>query len=463
MAPKTDRDRLIAFARRVRKLHELVLRGGTDHERETARRKLEDLLAERRMSLADVAELLALAVDNPQQGLQADDDGDNDGATPPPSPSFSAGAAGGKQPDAFELIDWALRRFLYLEEHQYTALALWGLHTFLFREFQHSPRLALLSPVRGCGKSVVLDLLEKLCLRANKFGSTTTAVLPRLIDADQSCVLLDEADNLDFARDPVLRAVLNDGFKAGAKRALTIKGEVKRFNLFSPVALAAIGRLPLPLMSRALVLNLSRAPKSAKIERLDFQNPVLVDELDFIYRTVFVWSQGVRGKLHTDPQMPSGFYGRTADRWRAVFSIADALGRGDEAREAARAFAGEHQDEDIKVTLLGDIRTAFGADTRLGVVEMLERLLVLESEASWQEFCGEHGDQSPKPLTRPALTKMVRTFGIRTRTLWPKQRTAFTKSCRGYRRSDFEAAWVSFCPDLDTAPQQSQIRRLVGV
>jgi hypothetical protein len=306
----------------------------------------------------------------------------------------------------------------------------------------------------------VLDLLEKLCLRANKFGSTTTAVLPRLIDADQSSILLDEADNLDFANDPVLRAVLNDGFKAGAKRAITIKGEVKRFNLFSPVALAAIGRLPLPLMSRAITINMSRAPKNAKPERLDFKNQSIVDDLDFIYRTVFVWSQGMYGKL-ADPTMPDGFHGRFADCWRAMFSIADALGHGEKARKAAKIFAGEHRDEDAKVTLLGNIYTVFGAGADLDIEALLRRLLAFE-EGHWQEFRGERGNEAPKPLTRSALVRMVSAFGIRTRTLWPKQRTAFTKSCRGYRRSDFEAAWASYCDIGNTAPQANQIMRLAS-
>ena len=255
-------EKTIKLAHKVRKLHEVWIRGSTDKEREIARERLENLLTGNRKTWGDLVSLLAISENNPERRM------DNGGDENPPSPPSSL-QQGENDPDAFELIDWMLRRFLYLQDHQFTALTLWILHTYIFNDFGHSPRLVLTSPVRNCGKSVALDLCEKLCLRPRKFGSTTTAVLPRLTHNNQATILLDEADNMDFAGEPVLRAVFNDGFKAGARRALMIKGEAKEFNLFAPIALAGIGRLPLPLMSRSIVINMSRAPRKANLERLD--------------------------------------------------------------------------------------------------------------------------------------------------------------------------------------------------
>jgi hypothetical protein len=433
----------LKLAHTVRKLFNLTLRGSSQ-ERETARQRLEDLLTKHRLTLGDVDRLIALSVTAPSAFV---DNSDDEQPMPPPE---------GKVPDVFELVDWVLRRFLYLEEdHQFTAFALWVLHTFVFQDFDHTPRLALLSPARGCGKSVGFRLLERLCLRPRKFGSTTTAVLPRLTQ-ERSTVLLDETDNMDFANDPVLRAVLNDGFTTGARRALMLKGGMTEFDLFAPVALAGIGRLPLPLMSRSIVINMARAPRKVKLERFS-TSPILLEELDVVYRHVFVWAQTMRGKFDTDPEMPSGFYGRLADRWRVLFSIADALGHGAKARAAARVFASEHNDEDIKVLLLADIRQVFGTDDQIIAENLLKRLLVLD-DGQWSEFRGEHGDLAPKPLTRPEMTKMISAFGIRTRTIWPRHRTAETKSDRGYHKGQFEAAWASYCDDTPTQP--SAIRHL---
>ena len=446
---KTEQEKELALAHKVRKLFEFTLRGN-EQERETARKRLEELLAKNRKTLGDVVQLIALSANHPEKTLNDGDDGDE------PAPAQQDG----KAPDVFELVDWALRRFLFLEDHQYTALALWILHTFVFRELQHTPRLALLSPVRNCGKSTGLNLCDKLCAKARKFGSTTTAVLPRLIDSERPTLLLDEADNLDFANDPILRAIVNDGFEATGVRALVVNQETREFNLFAPLAFGAIGRLPLPLMSRSIVINMVRAPRKAMPERFDLKNKELVRDLDVVYRHVFAWAQQVRTQLGTDPPMPDGLYGRTADRWRVLFAIADALGHGDRAREAAKIFAGEHADEDIKVGLLSDIRRVFGgfAEDQISAGLLLQHLLALD-DGHWAEFRGESGNQAPKPLNRPAMVKMISAFGIRTRTIWPGHRTADSKSSRGYTRAAFEPAWASYC-EADTAAQPSIVRRL---
>ena len=56
-----------------------------------------------------------------------------------------------------------------IEEHVAISLpervavaALWILHTYVFDQFAITPRLAILSPVRGCGKTILLTLLELL-------------------------------------------------------------------------------------------------------------------------------------------------------------------------------------------------------------------------------------------------------------------------------------------------------------
>ncbi len=232
-----------------------------------------------------------------------------------------------------------------------------------------------------------------------------------------------------------------------------IRGETREFNLFSPLGFGAIGRLPLPLMSRSIIINMFRAPRKATLERFDLKNQKLREELDIVYRYTFAWAQGVRTQLDSDPSMPDKIYGRTADRWRVLISIADKLGRGDHAREVAKIFAGEHADEDAKIELLSDIRCVFGAfaEDQIGADLLLQHLLELE-DSRWIEFRGEHGNQAPKPLTRPTMTKMISVFGVRTRTVWPRgHRTSGAKSTRGYARADFEKAWAAYCDDVGAA------------
>jgi Protein of unknown function (DUF3631) len=94
--------------------------------------------------------------------------------------------------------------------------------------------------------------------------------------------------------------------------------------------------------------------------------------------------------------MPDVF-GRVADRWRVLFSIADALGHGNRARLAATSFVGEHSDEDIRVILLSDVRRVFGAfaEDRIKTSLLLQHLLALD-DAQCTEFCGIKGNRNPR-------------------------------------------------------------------
>jgi hypothetical protein len=48
-------------------------------------------------------------------------------------------------------------------------------------------------------------------------------------------------------------------------------------------------------------------------------------------------------------------------------------------------------------------------------------------------------------------------FEIRPKTIWPAQRQLGDRSSRGYRRSQFEAAWRAYCPAGDTPTQTNKI------
>ena len=142
-------------------------------EREVARTKLLELLAKHKKTWNDVAEILA-AAEIPQQ---KDDE---------PSGDF----IGSDRPASLDLIRHILQRHLHLTEYQFTALTLWIAHTFKYHRFSVTPRLALLSPVRGCGKTTVLNLIQALAFKVKKFDHTTPAVLFRLIDREHPSILL---------------------------------------------------------------------------------------------------------------------------------------------------------------------------------------------------------------------------------------------------------------------------------
>ena len=66
----------------------------------------------------------------------------------------------------------ALKIYIVLPDAAVDAIALWVLHTWLVNEFMMSPRLAVTSPTKGCGKTTVLRFLNKVARRAKPVGKT---------------------------------------------------------------------------------------------------------------------------------------------------------------------------------------------------------------------------------------------------------------------------------------------------
>jgi hypothetical protein len=84
-----------------------------------------------------------------------------------------------------ELLDQlvaAVRRYVVLGHHAAVAVALWILHTHAFGAFWITPRLAITSPTKRCGKSLLLDVLEPLVAKALSTANATAAAVFRGIE-----------------------------------------------------------------------------------------------------------------------------------------------------------------------------------------------------------------------------------------------------------------------------------------
>jgi hypothetical protein len=373
--------------------------------------------------------------------------------------------SGDPAPDADLLssIVGTLKEYVALQPREYITVALWILHSHCYRNFMITPRLVLRSPTPGCGKTVLMDLLERLTARGARYGSLTAAALLRLIDATRPTLMLDEADNLGIAlqQNGTLAAILNEGHRAGGTRAMVVDGEVRVFEVFTPVALAlpdTSGGLIRSLDSRAITIQMERSQRELK--RFDINHPD--GTLDRVYGKILIWRR--TAKLAADPKMPAGTLNRNADNWRAMISVADSLGQvqGNLARGAMAEMAKLHRDADCKVELLTDIRTLFDlhAADRFSSKILLDALHTLD-DSDWTEFRGVRGDEAPHRLRHSELTSMLGAFGIRTRTLWPPgKRTEETKSCKGYQCDQFEITWAKYCGTSAQTAQGNNIRSL---
>lgn len=285
-----------------------------------------------------------------------------------------------------------LSRHVVLPDGAADALALWCAHTHCFTVFQHSPRLNVASPEKGCGKSTLRDVVALLVNRPLCLDSLTTAVTFRLLDKHAPTLLADEADAW-LRENEELRGALNAGH-AGSGLFARCEGEgneVRAFKAFAPAALCGIGNLPGTLRDRSIVIRLNRAKPGELQARFDSRR---TDKEKEIARKVTRFCADNRERLQTiEPQLPAGVHNRLADNWRPLFAIAQVAG-GDWPGRCAAAFAKlnsyDHPDmETLKVMLLADIREVI-ADEGLEFNDWIETsdlidYLTAKTERPWGE------------------------------------------------------------------------------
>jgi len=112
-------------------------------------------------------------------------------------------------------------------DHARVAVALWVLHCHALDAFESTPRLALLSPEKGSGKTRTLEVLGLVVPGPMHAVNLSAAALYRVVADKQPTLLLDEADtylgNLVSKQHEDLRGLINAGHRRGA---MVYRGEV---------------------------------------------------------------------------------------------------------------------------------------------------------------------------------------------------------------------------------------------
>jgi hypothetical protein len=342
-----------------------------------------------------------------------------------------------------ELLDAladAIRKHVVLPNHARDATALWIVHTYLTDGFLVSPRLCVRSPTKGCGKTLLLDILGRLVLRPLPTANVTPAAVFRVVEAHRPTLLIDEGDTFLREADE-LRGVLNSGHRKGGT-VLRVVGdnlEPHAFSTYAACVVALIGSLPDTLHDRSVVVDLKRRLPSETVEPF---RPDRAGHLDMLARQAARWAKDNADRIaDADPKMPDGIINRTADNWRPLLAIAD-VASGDwpqRARAAvaqARLAAGGDEASRLEL-LLGDIRDAFGERKEMPSADLVETLVGIEGHP-WAEM-----GRSGKPLSQAKLARLLKPLGIRPGNVGPE-----AARVRGYLREHFEEAFGRYlAPD----------------
>ena len=334
-----------------------------------------------------------------------------------------------------ETLAVVVKQYLVLSDATADVIALWVMHTWCVNAFTMSPRLAITSPTKGCGKTTVLRLLNHIARRAKRAGSISPPALFRTIEQFQPTVLLDETEKyVEHGSD--LHALLNEGHcKGGAVlRVLGEKLELREFSVFGAMAFARNGRLPDDLEQRSIVIEMQRrrADESLSELRDDRSEP-----LQQVAKMCARWADEYAGIVaDTDPDME--MINRNRDNWRPLFAIANVIGEEwpNRIREAAAILA-PRGSETFGIMLLADIKMLFEDNNtdRLASAEICDDLSALEGRP-WAEWKASKG-ASPKPITKNQLAQLLKPFHIA-----PVGTIRFSdRTAKGYYRHQFEGLW----------------------
>jgi len=350
-----------------------------------------------------------------------------------------------------ELLDAiadAIGRYVVMPEHSRDTVALWIMSTYLLDHFSITPRLAIRSPTKGCGKTLLLDVIARLVLKPLPTGNVTAAAVFRVIEACRPTLLVDEADT--FLGDKAdLVGILNSGHRRGGQVLRTVGDdhEPRAFATYAALAIALIGSLPATLHDRSVVVDLKRRLPNEPIEPFRHDRASHLDELA---RKATRWAKDHADAIaDADPQMPPGVFNREADNWHPLLAIADAAG-GEWPKRARMAASKSHAAADDNAAsrverLLADIRDIFKAKEsrrevnadRISSASLVSALVEIE-DGPW----GEYG-RSGKPLTQAKLAHLLNQPGLR---IEPQVIRMGDKTPRGYLLSQFEDAFARFLP-----------------
>ncbi len=352
-------------------------------------------------------------------------------------------------------VEQLLARFVaFPSVHARTATVLWAAHTHALDSFEHTPRLAFLSPEPGSGKTRALEVLELLTPNPVHAVNTSAAYLfRRVADVDnRPTILFDEADTVFGPRaskdNEDVRGMLNAGHARGAVAGrCVVRGKTVDYEdlpAFCAVALAGLGDLPDTVMTRSIILRMRRRAPHERVEA--FRKRQHGGEGEQLRDRLAEWASKVRPALADAwPDLPDGIEDRSADVWEPLLAVADAAGGAwpDRARAAAVAMVTEAAERPatLGVRLLGDLRVVFDQDDAdvLFTETVLQRLIALD-DSPWADLRGKELD-SRGLASRLGEYQTEDGRRIASTTLRLGDRIA-----KGYRRADLHDAWQRYLP-----------------
>jgi hypothetical protein len=347
-------------------------------------------------------------------------------------------------------IEQLLRRFVVIPEAAYLIVALWIIATHCADLFDVFPYLNLRSPVKRCGKTRLLELMQPLVSNGWMVVCPSVAAVFRMMK-DGPTLLLDEVETLTAGSrkgglsetQQTLTAIFNAGYKKGATvpRADGPHHEVNYYPVYGPKAFGSTKPVPDTLADRSVCIPMQRRLPSQKIDRyLSCKVASAAQRLASVIAQLVAVNRGAIEQMYFVTEDLSYVSDRDAEIFLPLFAVCstfapDRLG---EFEKAARILTGAKAESDTDssatLQLLADIRTVLRpGEKAIASKKLAERLCAL-AESPWSEY----------KLTQRTLAIKLRPFDLLSRTVRPPE----DKTAKGYKREDLETVFDRYLPQM---------------
>ena len=327
-----------------------------------------------------------------------------------------------------------------LPEQAAETITLWVLLTYCHEAFSILPLLGITSPVKRCGKTTLIEILQGLVNKGLAASSITPAAAFRTIEKYCPTLLIDEADTF-LKNNDELRGIFNSGHTRASAFVIRVEGddhEPVKFSTWAPKAIGMIGTLPDTIEDRSIVISLRRKLAAEKIIRTG---------LDFAEKSADVragcrrWADDHIEQLKAvRVTVPASGNDRADDNWSPLFAIAEVVGGSwpEKVKTTMAALVRASDDEAIGSKLLGDIKGVFeaGGSDKIFSHDLVEALKDLP-ESPWADWSRGKG------LTTNWLGRLLKPFNVKSKTMRIDE-----DRFKGYSLESFQDAFKRYIPPI---------------
>ena len=341
----------------------------------------------------------------------------------------------------------AIIRHMVIRNEDADACALWCAHTYIYKRFDHTPRLMITAPTAECGKTVLMShMIGNMITKPQPVELMKPAPFFRLAEGHAPSFLIDEVD-VFIQEDSELLAAINNGWEphGGVLRCVGDDHEVRIFSTHCPVAMAGINlqkKLPATTRSRSITITLERAVVGEIADTDLYDSKKHRKALHVIGRKFARWCGDNEKQIqHADQKLPKSVRNRLANKWGPLFAIAQVAG-GDWPKRAEKAlFAQQDMSEPSKSELLlADTRRVVTGKV-ISTKELIHRLCGIE-DAPWCNYNFREREGDRRHITDRQISNLLKPYKIT-----PTQFKIAGDKTRGYRRSRLENAWERYLPE----------------